>query len=124
MPIVLAAAFAGCGTSEKERVRATIAADLRAQEREDWNAVCDLRTAAGRRELVRTSLRPDAKTCAEAWTLPTGDNEPILSFELKSAERRLADIDVDKNVASARYDDGFVQRLRKVRGRWLIDADA
>jgi hypothetical protein len=38
--IFVVAVLAGCGTSDEERVRATIAAELRAHEREDWNGVC------------------------------------------------------------------------------------
>jgi hypothetical protein len=122
-PIVLVVAVAGCGTNERERVRATIAAQVRGYASQDWNAVCDLRTAAGRRELLRGSLRPDAKTCAEAWTPASGGNEPILTFNFKPPLRPLMGVDVANDVAHARYDDGSVQRLRKVGGRWLIDAE-
>jgi hypothetical protein len=115
--------LAGCGTSDEERVRATIAADLRAHDRDDWNRVCALRTAAGRREFLQASLNPDANTCAEAWTPAPGGNEPIVTFEFKRPSRRVTDVDVANAVAQVRYDDGFVQRLRKVGGRWLIDAE-
>jgi hypothetical protein len=120
--IVLFAAFAGCGTGDEKRVRATIAADLRAFESQDWNAACDLRTVAGRRELVRSSLRPDAQACADAWTPASSGNEPIVTFRFEPSPRQLSDIDVDNDVARVRYNDGSLQRLRKIGGRWLIDA--
>jgi hypothetical protein len=80
-------------------------------------------SAAGRREFLRASLRPDANTCAEAWTPAPAGNEPIVTFEFKPPSRRLTGVDVANSVAHARYDDGSVQRLRKVGGRWLIDAE-
>jgi hypothetical protein len=121
--ILLVSAFAGCGTSDEQQIRATIAAELRAYERQDWNAVCRLLTAAGRHEFLRTSLRPDAKTCADAWTPAPGGNEPILTYKFEPRKRRVTDVEVDNDMAHARYDDGSVKRFRKVRGRWLIDAD-
>jgi hypothetical protein len=120
--IVLAAVLAGCGSSDEKQVRATIAAELRAQAKHDWNGVCDLRTAAGQRDFLRTSLRPNAGSCAEAWTPAPSGNEPIVTLEFKAPTRRLTDVDVEDAVATARYDDGSLQRLRKIDGRWLIDA--
>jgi hypothetical protein len=122
IPVLLVVALAGCGGNDEKRVRATIAAESRALAAEQWNAVCALRTAAGRREFLRTSLRPDAKTCAEAWTPAPEANEPILTVKLSPSKRRLTDVDVDGDVARARYSDGSVVRLRKVDGRWLVDA--
>jgi hypothetical protein len=119
--IVLAAVLAGCGSSDEKQARATIAAELRALESEDWNAVCELRTAAGRREFLRASLRPNAQSCAAAWTPAPGSNEPILVIKFKRPTRRLSGVDVKGVVATARYDDGSGQRLRKIGGRWLID---
>src|SRR4051812_22954347 len=121
LPILIgfAAVMTGCGAGEQKQVRATIAADARAYEGHDWNAVCSLRTGAGRREFLRASLRPTAPTCAEAWTPAPGGNEPILSFEFKRPEHRPAEIDGDDDVAHVRYDDGAVEALRKVNGRWL-----
>jgi hypothetical protein len=119
--IGLVAVMAGCGGSEEKQIRATLAADLRAFEAQDWNAICALRTPAGRRKFLRASLRPDAKTCAEAWSPGPGGNEPIIEIKLTRPARHLSGIDVDDDVARVRYDGGFAGSLRKVGGRWLID---
>ncbi|WP_028063754.1 hypothetical protein [Solirubrobacter soli] len=114
--------LAGCGGNDEKQIRATIADEGRAYANKDWDAVCAGRTAAGRREFLKTSLRPDAKTCAEAWTPDPTDNEPIVAITFIPSKERLTGIDVDGDTARARYSSGSVTRLRKVDGRWLIDA--
>jgi hypothetical protein len=113
--IILAALLlAGCGDEEKQ-VRATLAADRKAGERRDWDAMCALRTEAGRRELAFCVAEPPN----ESGTETTVGNEPIVTFSFKSPPLR--ELEVDGDQATARFDGGPTQRLRKVDDRWLID---
>ena len=103
--IFAALLLAGCGDGEQQ-VRATLTADRKAGERQDWAAMCALRTEAARRELL--------------FCTPP-ENESIATFLVGTDRDTDIDIDVDDAQATARYDDGSITRLRKVDGRWLID---
>jgi hypothetical protein len=108
-------AFLGCGESEKG-VRATLAADRQAAERNDWANMCALRTEAG-----RDGFAFCAQPAGDNETSATLGNEPIVTFLVKQPELTGADVDIDGDRATVHHEGGSVTRLRKVGDRWLID---
>jgi hypothetical protein len=94
--ILSVAALAGCGTGEDEQ---QIRAFLDERERP-----------------VEVEGTPEPTATGEPGF---GVSEAIL-VEISEVE----DVDVDGDTAEARYDDGYVQRLRKVEGRWIIEGEA
>lgn len=91
--ILAVAAFAGCGTSEDEQ---------------QIRAVLDARERA-----------------VEVTPEPTVADDPAfgVSEAVLVSISEVEDIDVDGDTAKARYDDGYVQPLRKVDGRWIIEGE-
>jgi hypothetical protein len=122
--VLVALTAAGCGASAQQHVAAAVRAEKAAWDRGDFEAVCAMRTEAGRREWSRLGGAP---TCAEGIRRVAGSSPPdlpnvtvaTLSVELSSARSRIR-VDGDRAIV---YSGGFpAERLRKVDGRWLIDA--
>ncbi|RKQ93661.1 hypothetical protein C8N24_3532 [Solirubrobacter pauli] len=105
---VAAFALAGCGSGEDEKqIRATLDASARAWQQQDYERACALLTEARRRDY--------SDVCDPS------PNEAVLTLFAK--ESPISDIDVDGDAAVVRReDDDDTTRMRKVDGRWLIDA--
>ena len=103
----LALTTVGCGNGEAEKqIRATMDAANRAWMKQDFERGCALHTEAARR-------RMDICHPIEA--------QAVTSFSVK--EPPISKIDVDGNTAVVRRQDGGEStRMRRVEGRWLIDA--
>ena len=120
-------ATAGCGASAQQEVAATIRASDAAWERGDLDEGCALMTERARKDLLKFSSNPVARSCREAFEVVEEDPPPrdvayLVAEIVESEPPRMTGIRVSGDTAVATYSNGRERELRKVNGRWLLDA--
>jgi ketosteroid isomerase-like protein len=124
--VTLLLGLSGCGASERQQVVAAIRASDAAWDRGDLDAGCAWLTQRARSAVLRGSPHPGARTCSEAFAVVEEQQATefgVSEAELVSSEpARMTSVRVDGDTAVVSYSDGAQRRLRKIRGRWLIDS--
>jgi len=128
--LVLALGAIGCGASEQQHVQAALRARDRAVESEDPAAICGSMTGAAQRQwqaIMRASSCVEAYEriyglAAEATPQPIDDGEALLVSVSIPERTEPGHVRVDGSRAVVYVGTAVDERLRKVDGRWLIDA--
>jgi hypothetical protein len=126
--LLLAVVLASCGASEQQHVQQALRDYDRAWEREDYEDVCSRTTEAGRREWANLTRSPDCVSgiralvrAGEEYEPPDSAGETIV-LTLPAVELTTEHIRVEGDTATTYTRLGAAERLRKIDGRWLMDA--
>jgi hypothetical protein len=117
---------AGCGASAQQEVAAVIRATDAAWERGDVEDACSRMTKRAQQQYIEAGIDPHARTCTAAYDSdPVQESTEMLVQTLVVTEieaPRITSIRVSGDRAVAIYSYGDPTRLRKIKGRWLIDS--
>lgn len=126
LALIVLAILSGCGASEQQKVAAALRASDTAWARGDLDEGCASLTERARKAFLESSPNPRAPNCREAFTV---DTQQQTAFGVSEAElveskapRRMTSVRVNGDTAVVNFSDGRQSRLRKIRGRWLIDS--
>ena len=124
--LTLLVAIAGCGASEQQKVAAAIRFSDGAWDRGEVDEGCSWLTGRARREFLKDSPNPRAGSCREAFEViekpPSLGGVTLLAVIVEYEPPRMTRIRVNGDSAVVTFSDGDDRQLRKVDGRWLIDA--
>jgi hypothetical protein len=122
--VLVLLAVAGCGASSQQEIQATLRADHAAWDRGDYERACALRTEAGRREWRLLGAAPTCVAGIRRVAEPPVADLSNVTVALIAVERSTlrSRIRVDGDRAVVWRGRFPTERLRKVGGRWLIDA--
>ncbi|MDA0170345.1 hypothetical protein OJ998_14700 [Solirubrobacter taibaiensis] len=131
--LILTVLLAGCGASEQQHVQQALRDFYAGWEHKDYAGTCARMTTEGRRQFASFGGKRNPADCpdalrimdeaAEEYSEPgEGEEAELLFVDLEELE----DARIRINGATAiRYRGSYaVERLRKVDGRWLVDANA
>ncbi|MDA0180852.1 hypothetical protein OJ997_11155 [Solirubrobacter phytolaccae] len=132
LPVLVALALSAtsCGASEPQHIQAALTAWDLAWETNDYAAACALMTKARQRQDMGSRAHPRDATCTEALTAvyepleddPYFDSTSPAEDPYATSPIRTTGIRVTGDAAVVAYSDGYRERMAKVDGHWLLDA--
>jgi ketosteroid isomerase-like protein len=116
------ALLAGCGASDEDQIRETVANVGHAEADGEWQKVCDLMTPALQKLVVGTASQ-GTKTCADALE----DAAATMSQDEKNKlhETHVVSVKLNGDTATVKVEPAGefadTQPMRKVNGKWRLD---